>query len=64
MVDPDAFEVPEPDFRESVGPINFRPAMSLLDFFIKFSKTYENNIIDILMTETNQCAQQQIDRKS
>lgn len=50
MVDPDALEVPEPDFKESVGPIYFLPAMSFLDFFIKFSKINENNIMEILLT--------------
>lgn len=64
VVDPDAFELPEPDFRESVGPVNFPPGMSVMDFFVKFLKTNENDIIDILVTETNLYAQQQIAMKS
>ena len=38
VIDPDAFELPEPDFRESVGPVNFPPGMSVMDFFVKFNK--------------------------
>ena len=64
MVDPDAFELPEPDFKESVGPLNFPAGMSVMDFFVKFLKTNENDIIDVLVTETNLYAQQHIAMKS
>ena len=64
VVDPDAFELPELDFRESVGPVNFPLGMSVMDFFVKFLKTNENDIIDILVTETNLYAQQQFAMKS
>ena len=36
VADPDEFELPEPDFRESVGPVNFPPGMSVMDVFVKF----------------------------
>ena len=64
VVDPDAFEFPEKLFRESVGPVYLPPGMSVMEYFVKFLKTNENDIIDILVTETNLYAQQQIAMKS
>ena len=38
VFDPDTFELPEPDFRERVGPDNFPPNISVMDFFTRSLK--------------------------
>ena len=47
--------------RSRILKVNFPPGM---DFFVKFLKSNENDIIDILVTDTNLYAQQQTAMKS
>lgn len=67
VVEPDTctFHLPEPDFRENAGPVNFDPGMSIMDFLVKFLHADDDNdIIDILVRETNRYANQKIAPKS
>lgn len=67
VVEPDTctFHLPEPDFRENAGPVNFDPGMSTMGFLVKFLHANDDNdIIDILVRETNRYADQKIAPKS
>ena len=44
--------------------VNFPPGMSVMGFFVKFLISNENDIIDILVADTNLYAQKQIAMKS
>ena len=54
VVDPDAYELPEPDFRSKHSP-----GFVCYGLFLKFLKTNEDDIIVILVTYTYLYAQQQ-----
>ncbi|CAC5395925.1 unnamed protein product [Mytilus coruscus] len=64
VVDPGTFYLPEPNFHEQTGPVNFLPNSSILDYFLKFIDMPGRSVIDILVNETNRYATQCIAERS
>ncbi|CAG2252077.1 unnamed protein product [Mytilus edulis] len=64
VLDPGTFSLPEPNFHEQTGPVNFLPNSTILDYFMKFIDMPGRSVIDLLVAETNRYATQCIAERS